>query len=176
MRRATRWRPWRFGLRFLLLLTAVVATFFGWREWQLRPQRRAVARIVERGGAVEFERRGWIEAIWHGGETQKVVGVTLPGHIADEVPELQSLPALRHVTMSYTKQRAGGVAWSITGGYTVWYVFVIDGQNVDPRKEQPRRDRLKERLPEVKINVSHDGVIVATDHAFDGYQTFYSFR
>src|SRR6185312_3391219 len=60
--RTTRWRPWRFSLRFLLLLTAVVAAFFGWREWQLRPQRRAVARIIKRGGAVEWERRGWIEA------------------------------------------------------------------------------------------------------------------
>jgi hypothetical protein len=33
-----KWRPWRFSLRFLLLLAAVVAAgaaFFGWRERQL---------------------------------------------------------------------------------------------------------------------------------------------
>jgi hypothetical protein len=94
--------------------------------------------------------------------------------LADEA-QLESLPALRHLTMSY-KQAAGGIAMSITGGYTVWYDFVIDGQNVDPPTERPRLDRLKERLPEVKIDVSHDGVIVATDTAFDGYQTVDSFR
>jgi hypothetical protein len=161
----------------LLLLTAVVAVgaaFFAWRERQLEPQRRAVARIVKLGGSVEIEQRGWLDAIWRGRDTQEVVSVTLPGHLADEA-QLESLPALRHLTMSY-KQAAGGIAMSITGGYTVWYDFVIDGQNVDPPTERPRLDRLKERLPEVKIDVSHDGVIVATDTAFDGYQTVDSFR
>lgn len=176
-RRATRWRPWRFSLRFLLLLTAVIAVgaaFFGWRERQL-PQRRAVARIVELGGSVEIERRGWFEAITRGCDTEEVVSVTLPGHLADEV-QLESLPALRHVTLAYTKQPSGGLAISITGAYTTWYVFVADGQNIDPRNERSRLDRLKERLPEAHIDVSHDGVIVETDKAFDGYQTVYSFR
>ena len=79
--RASKWRPWRFSLRSLLLLTAVIAVgaaFFGWRERQL-PQRRAVARIVELGGSVEIERRGWFEAITRGCDTEEVVSVTLPG-------------------------------------------------------------------------------------------------
>jgi hypothetical protein len=121
------------------------------------------------------ERRGWFEAITRGRDTQEVVSVTLPGHLADEV-QLESLPALRHVTMSYTKHPEGGVAMSIIGGYTVWYDFVIDGQSIEPPTERPRLDRLKERLPEVKIDVSHNGAIVATDKAFDGYETFNSFR
>jgi hypothetical protein len=161
----------------LLLVTtliAVGAAFFGWRA-RLEPQRRAAARIVELGGSVEIEQRGWLDAIWRGRDTQEVVSVTLPGHCADSV-QLESFPALRHVTMSYTKQPSGGLAMSITGGYTVWYVFVIDGQSIDPRTERSRLDRLKERLPEVNFDVTHDGVIVETDKAFDGYQTFHSFR
>src|SRR5205085_12240314 len=70
---ATRLRPWQFSLRFLLGVTALVAVgaaFFGWRARQLEPQRRAVARIVELGGSVEMERRGCIEAIRRGRDTE----------------------------------------------------------------------------------------------------------
>jgi hypothetical protein len=78
--------------------------------------------------------------------------------------------------MSYTTKPDGGLAISITGAYTVWYDFVVDGQSIEPPTERSRLNRLKERLPEVKIDVTHDGVIVETDKAFDGYQTVHSFR
>ena len=174
MSRTTKWRPWQFSLRSLLLVTTLIAVgagFFGWRA-RLEPQRRAAARIVELGGSVEIEQRGWLDAIWRGRDTQEVVSVTLPGHCADSV-QLESFPALRHVTMSYTKQPEGGIAFSITGGYTIWYDFVVDGQSIEPPTERSRLDRLKERLPEVKIDVTHNGVLVATDKAFDGYQTIF---
>src|SRR5205807_9842947 len=80
-------RPWQFSLRFLLGVTALVAVgaaFFGWRARQLEPQRRAVARIVELGGAVELERRGWIEAITHSWETEAAVAVNLRGKVVDQ--------------------------------------------------------------------------------------------
>ena len=65
MRRTTRWPPWQSSLRFLLLLTtliAVGAAFVGWRAARLEPQRRAAVRIVESGGSVEIEQRGWLDA------------------------------------------------------------------------------------------------------------------
>jgi hypothetical protein len=161
----------------LLLLTtliAVGAALFGWRAARLEPQRRAAARIVELGGSVDIEQRGWLDAIWRGRDTEEVVRVTLPGHCADSV-QLESFPALRHVTMSYTTQ-SGGIAISITGASTVWYDFVVDGQSIEPPTERSRLDRLKERLPEVKIDVTHNGVLVATDKAFDGYVTTFPFR
>ena len=77
--------------------------------------------------------------------------------------------------MSYTKQ-VNGIAMSILGGHTLFYVFVADGQRIDPGNERARFERLKERLPEAKIEVTHDGAIVATDVAFNGYETFHSFR
>src|SRR5262245_36854278 len=86
--RTTRWRPWQFSLRFLLLVTTVIAVgaaLFGWRTARFEPQRRAAARIVELGGSVEIEQRGWLGAIWRGLDTEEVVGVTLPGHCADSI-------------------------------------------------------------------------------------------
>jgi hypothetical protein len=154
----------------LLLLTgliAVGAALFAWRERQLEPQRRAVARIVELGGSVELERRGWFEAICRGCDTEEVVGVTLPGHLADEaIPALETFSSLKHVTMAYSRRVR------FTRGFTPHsrsYHFVIEGQHVAPRDEQPRYDRLKSRFSHVGIHVSHDGAVVPTDTAFDGF-------
>jgi hypothetical protein len=175
MKQRTKLRPWQFSLRFLLAVTALVAVgaaFFGWRERQLAPQRRAVARIVEFGGSVEMERRGWIEAVRRGCDTEEVVSVTFPGHLADDlVPELKSLRRLRQITLAYSKQ-GNGVAMSIVGGITYWYTFVVDGQTIDPSAERPRFDRLSQRFPGVNVAVSHNGAVVNTDAAFDGSETF----
>jgi hypothetical protein len=162
-------RPWQFSLRFLLAVTALVAVgaaFFGWRERRLEPQRRAVARIVELGGSVEMERRGWIEAIWHCRDTEEVVNVTLPGHLMDKaLPKLQVLPSLRHVTMAYS---IADVVVDHRKLRAPEYYFLIDGNCVDPVIERPRLDRLQMAIPDVEIAVSHDGVVVPVDVAFVG--------
>jgi hypothetical protein len=167
-----KWRPWRFSLRFLLLLTAVIAAgaaFFGWRERQLGPQRRAVARIVDLGGSIEVERHGWFEAIRRGCDTEEVVSVTLPGHVADDaIGALEAFSSLKHVTMAYSRREQ-----FIIGGYSphsFYYDFVIDGQHVAPRNERSRYDRLQSRFSHLDVRVSHNGAVVPTDTAFDGYR------
>jgi hypothetical protein len=167
--RATKRRPWQFSLRSLLLLTTVVAAgaaFFGWRARQLEPQRRAVARIVDLGGSVEIGRRGWIEALWHGHDTEEVVHVTLPGHLsAETIPELKTLRSLMRVTMAYSL--AGFVGYDQHGGVIITRkAFVTADGFISPSDERARFDRLKEALPSVMVDVIHDGVPVPLDAAF----------
>jgi hypothetical protein len=153
-------------MRFLLLLTAVIAVgaaFFGWRERQLEPQRRAMARIVELGGSVEKKRRGLFEAIWRGCDTEEVVSVTLPGHLTDEaLPDLKALPGLRQITMSYT------TVWHNLPLYVIpkQHCFIIDRDSVLPHEEEPRFARLNQAFPRLQIDVSHDGNVVSRESAF----------
>ena len=188
MKRRVKWRPWQFSLRFLLGVTALVAVgaaFFGWRARQLEPQRRAVARIVELGGSVEMEGRGWIDAIAHGCEFDEVVRVTLPGHLGNEVlPDLKALPALRHVTLEYSTlrnslKRDGNYFGTIMGDFDS---FVVDApasdfsrfprdipriKSLSHRDERARCERVQNQLPEVVLEVSRDGVIMSVETAFE---------
>jgi hypothetical protein len=139
----------------LLLLTTVIAVgaaFFAWRERQLQPQRRAVARIVELGGSVEVERRGWIEAIRRGCETEEVVSVTLPGDMAEKaVPTLKALSSLREVTLAYRREPPDG-EWACV----IWWCSTT-GQVVNPTEERARRRRIQRELDGVEVKAFVDG-------------------
>ena len=161
-------RPWQFSLRSLLAVTALVAAgaaLFGWRERQLEPQRRAVARIVELGGSVEMERRGWIEAAFQGRDTKEVVSITLPGHLSDDaLATFGQFASLKQVTLAYSE--VPGSLW-ISGGVSfAHHHFLINGEQVNPSDERVRYDNLREALPRVAVVVSHDGVTVPLDRAF----------
>ena len=171
MTRATKLRPWQFSLRFLLAVTALVAVgaaFFGWRERQLAPQRRAVARIVELGGSVEIERRGWPEAVWRG-DTEEVVAVTLPGHLVDQgLRDLKELPALRRITMAYSRAREERPAASL---WTLKYE-PPNRQLGATSIEVARLIRVTRQIPFAEVTVSLDGVVFPIDVVFDNCEYF----
>ena len=58
MRLQNRSRPWfRFRLRTLLIVVAVLATPFGWRAERIRSERATIAWVEEMGGLVVYEKR-----------------------------------------------------------------------------------------------------------------------
>jgi hypothetical protein len=137
---------------------AVGAAFFGWRARQLEPQRRAVARIVELGGFVDVERRGWLEAIWRGCDTEEVIGVTIQGQVAeDAAPALAELSALERVTLTYET-----VLWSPfrVGPETKHYLESRKGREhaIPTQAFDERHDQLRRWLPRVELVVSEQMV------------------
>src|SRR5947208_13652656 len=147
LNRVAKLRPWQFSLRFLLAVTTLVAVgaaFFGWRTRQLEPQRRAVARIVELGGSVEMERRGWGDAIAHGFAFDKVVKVELPGDRADNAFDgLRTFDSLKKITLGYEMVSFDGVALH----------YIMDGRHLDRdmREAELRHRRLLQEFPSVEV-------------------------
>ncbi len=150
------WRPWRFSLRFLLLLTAVIAAgaaFVGWRDRQLEPQRRAVARIEGLGGSVQIARLGWSEAIARGCAFEEVVSVDLPGQRADDaLPALKDLRSLREVTLRYRTAAPG--EWTMCGAW----LFSVSGNVLSPQEEHARCARVVRELENVEVSRTVDNV------------------
>lgn len=103
-------RSWlQFSLRGLLLLTALVALFFGWREWRCWPAREqaaAIAAIREAGGRIEVQSRvdpfvflpvpiertlSWEEAWLGTPQPQTIQSVTVPRLPSDTIEEIVRL-------------------------------------------------------------------------------------